>query len=200
MSGGIPPTVKSGIYSRVTSGIHSRAFSLVALTLVIALGLALPPTSSAQGPTRVGPMDVPFGGTNPCTGEAFAGTARVMIIEYGPRSDGSGGTHTTIRMLSHAQAFTVTNRKYQANDEEGVSLNTPSSGTSESTLTVNHVLVRQGEEQSSLVPLATEDDFRFKLIVHLTKNANGVLTAQVVHDHTTECAGPPHGPTAITVP
>jgi hypothetical protein len=201
MSGGIPPTVKSGIYSRVKSGIRSRAFSL-ALTSVIGLGLALPSTSNAQGATRIGPMEIPFVGNNPCTGEPFAGTSRVMIIQYAPRFDGSGGTHTTVRLLIHSQAtsLALNPRKYQANFEEGESLNMPSSGTIESTLTVNEVLVRQGEEQSSLIPLATEDDFLFKLTFHLTINSNGILTAQVMNDHRTECAGPPLGPAAISVP
>jgi hypothetical protein len=174
----------------------------MALSSVIALGLALPSTSSAQGATRIGPMEIPIAGNNPCTGEPFAGTSRVMMIQYAPRIDGAGGMHTTMRLLIHSQATSLglNPRKYQANFEEGESLNMPSSGTVESTLTVNEVLVRQGEEQSSLVPLATEDDFLFKQTFHITLNSNGILTAQVMNGHQTECAGPPLGPAAISVP
>jgi hypothetical protein len=179
-----------------------RAIRFAAFTSIFALGLfALPSASSAQA-TRIGPMEIPFVGNNPCTGEPFAGTSRVMVIQYSPRTDGAGGMHTTIRMLTHSQATSLglDPRKYQANSEEGESLNMPSSGTTESTLTVNQVLVRQGEEEGSLIPLANEDDFLFKLTFHVTINPNGILTAQVMQHHQTECAGPPLGPTAITVP
>jgi hypothetical protein len=192
MSGGISPPVKSGIYL--------RAFSLVTLTMVMALGLALPSTSSAQGATRIGPIELLFAGTNPCNGEPFAGTARWMVIQYPLRVDGAGGMHNTVRILVHSQATTLApvQRKYQANLEKGLELNAPSSGTIEATETINQVLVRQGEEQSS-IPLASDDDFLFKQTFHFTFNSNGILTAEVLNGHQT-CAGPPLGPPVITIP
>jgi hypothetical protein len=202
MSGGIPPTVKSGIYSRVKSGVYSHALFLVALTSVVALSLALPSTSSAQATVTKTEMEMLFPGNNPCTGEAFLGTSRMTLIEY-PRRDGSGGTHTTFRLVTHTRATTLAAdppRKYQGYDEESVSLNMPSSGTTESTLLVHQVLVRQGEEQSSLTPLANDDDFRFMMTFHITMSSNGITTARVTNVHGTECAGPPLGPAAITVP
>ena len=193
MSGGIPPTVKSGIYL--------RAFRLAALSLIVALGLlALPSSSSAQAVvTRV---EVPITGTNPCTNEQFLGTSRWMVVHYPLRLDGSGGVHQSLRVLIHSQATSVglNPRKYQSNHEEGAELNAPSSGTLEATRTVNMVLVRQGEDQSSTIPLANHDDFMLKQAIHLTFNSNGILTADVMNGHQTACAGPPLGPSAIVVP
>lgn len=201
MFGGIPPTVKSGVYSRVKSGISSHALSLVALTSVIALILALPSTSSAQA-TTVGPIEVPFAGTNPCTGEALVGTSRILVIHYPLRLDGSGGVHLTLRVLTHSEATSVgvNPRKHRSNHETGAELNAPSSGTLEATQTINQVLVRQGEDQSSTLPLSSDDDFMLKQTMHMTFNSNGILTADVLNGHETECAGPPLGPAAIVVP
>jgi hypothetical protein len=172
----------------------------VALTSVVALSLALPSTSSAQA-TTIGPMEMPFASNNPCTGEPIAGTSRMTVIAY-PRKDAADGAHTTIRTIVHTKTTTLSPnpRKHQGYDEVSESLNMPSSGTTESTLLVHQMLVRQGEEQSSLTPLANEDDFLFTLTFHVTMHSDGTITALVNREHRNECAGPPLGPSVIVVP
>ena len=182
---------------------NSRFLRFPAFTSIVTLILlTATSTSFAQGggAVKLLDVDVPFSGSNPCTGDAFLGTSRIMVILY-PRVDNSGGSHFTVRSLVHSQATTLglNPRKYQANSESGTQLNLPSSGSAEVTETLNQVMVRQGEQQSSL-PLANEDDFMLKETVHFTMNANGVVTAEVMNGHEKECAGPPAGPAVIIVP
>ena len=193
----------SGGSSPLTPSTHSSSLRSRAIISIVTLILITAPSSTlAQGgPTKIGPFEVAFSGTNPCTGDQFAGTSRMTFILY-ERVDGSTGSHTTVRSLVHSQATTLLlnpPRKYEANSESGFQLNHPSSGSAEFTETVNQVLVRQGEEQSS-VPMANDDDFRLKETVHLTVNSNGIITAEVANGHEKECAGPPVGPAAIIVP
>lgn len=193
----------SGASSPLSPSTHSSSLRSRAIISIVTLILITVPSSTlAQGGGAIKLLDVdlPFGGSNPCTEEPFAGTQRIMVILYS-RVDGSTGAHHTFRTIVHSQATSLglNPRKYQANSESGTQLNEPSSGSAEVTETVNQVLVRQGEQQSSLA-LANEDDFMLKRTFHVTMNANGIITAQVDNGHETTCAGPPVGPAVIIVP
>jgi hypothetical protein len=200
----VVPSEAIGVFEKARANrmrsvaVQLAGVCLLALTMVTATAT----TSAAQnGATVIGPTEDPIAGANPCTGEGYAGTVRTHLVLYGPRFDTAGGMHSNLRVIMKAQALSlVTSRQYQANSEEGIELNVPSSGSAETTVVRNYVLIRQGEDRTATLITANGDDFVFKQTFHVTVNAQGIVTASFDHQHESSCAGPPLAPFTIVIP
>ena len=165
---------------------------IVALAILAAVMLA-PSSANAQTFT-IGPIVDTSTQVNVCTGETVLVTAITKMFFY-TKTDSSGGTHLANRTWIHGQGQVVdpvtlvpaATPKYRFNNENLSEGNVPSSGSLESTLDINYVLVRQGNDPTVIIfDSATNDDFKLKETVHLTINPNLVVTADVTNGHS-EC-------------
>ena len=105
-----------------------------------------------------------------CTGEPVAITGTIDVSVQ-TTFDGSGGSHHKFHMVSKGKgvgAVTETKYVYSEEDNQELSESGPSDQTSFS-WEINHLLISS----------SSEEDFFAKLTLHLTINANGVLTAFV---------------------
>lgn len=126
---------------------------------------------------------------NPClAGEFVELTGRMVVTDY-TRVDGAGGVHHTFRVITKAKGTVVASlfapqKDYVLNDENVSEFNAPSSGTFESTLVLNHVMIRKSETEGTAddLLLGSGEDFMLKDTVHFTV-VNGVPTATVTKGH-----------------
>jgi len=159
------------------------------ITLLIFGGFVLLLTAFAA-PTRALAQatqlpSIPFmmaGNLNQCeSSDMITLSGQIDIFVY-TRSDGSGGTHFTFRVITKAQGSTadpLNPKKYVLNDENVLDFNAPSGGSYDQTLVINHAMIRQGETTGDNISLGTGDDFMEKTTIHFTVNANGTTTATV---------------------
>jgi hypothetical protein len=149
---------------------------------VLVLGAVLiGPTGASAGPGISTTMPVLFGGTNPCTGEAFSGTGNQhFLITDNLSSSGMVQFHIEATM-SGLQAVTTSDKKYVVVSQENQTNTFDSTDVGPAHETVEHTVqfVRSGEDGT----LLWGDDFYEHFLAHITANANGVVTVQ---DVTTE--------------
>ena len=171
--------------TKVVNAIYGRQISMVFGVLVMALLVILSPRQASAQAITTGPVNEAFSTVNPCNGEPVVITAKTTTSFYF-RTDTAGGIHTTIRIKAHGEGTNgdlLNPRKYQFSTENVLEENLPASGSKESTLVLNYVLVRQGNDTSNNLPTATTDDFMQKDTVHITMNSNGIVTASFVRGH-----------------
>lgn len=173
--------------------------TLIKTAFIIAVFNAMTPTVSAAQPTVIGPFALPPAAVNPCNGESIVVNGEIRFVIYA-HSDRSGGRHLLSRTLAKGKgesvvppaiapgAITPAGTKYVMNIEsveESYSPFPEGDVFREVTVVTNQVWVRQAEDPNALLPTATDDDFRLKTTFHLTRNANGLFTAEVSHEHGT---------------
>src|SRR2546427_2312652 len=162
----------------------SHKFHLAAGLGVLLTILAMPMRASAQpavlydGPLLFPPAD------NPCVpGDVITWSGRTVMTSY-LRSDGSGGTHSSFRIINKAQGATtnlLNPKKYVFNNENLTDDNIPSGGSQDSTLVINYGVIRQEDKCDIVLGCMLGDDFLVKVTFHFTVNAQGIPTANVTN-------------------
>jgi hypothetical protein len=149
----------------------------VAAALILG-GALIGSTGATAGPGVSTTTPFAFSGTNPCTGEALAGTGNLhFLISDNLSNSGMVQFHIEAN-LSGLQAVTVPgNKKYVVISQEDQT-NTFDSDGMPAHETVEHTVqfVRSGED-GTLFP---DDDFYEHFLAHITANANGTVTVQDV--------------------
>jgi hypothetical protein len=154
---------------RVVVVVSALALAVGLLTLAL---LAKP----AQAQTQRERVPVEFDFLNPCTGETilFRGTVQVFFEE---KQDANGGSHFQVHAHLHGQGVGLTSGdKYVLNETQNNHQNfrVPSeSGAANFHITQSLRVIRQGQDMLG-------DDFQSEFLLHLTINANGDVTADVV--------------------
>jgi hypothetical protein len=156
-----------------------RPAGLVFLTLIIGGGLVGTTAMAASaGPAVSTTTPFSFSGTNPCTGDAFAGSGQLHFLLSENLS--TGGTvqyhlEATISGLQAVTTFPVAGKRYVVIDQENQTTTFDSDGAPAHE-TVEHTLqfVRSGEDGSLLM----DDDFYEHFLAHVIANANGTVTVQ----------------------
>jgi hypothetical protein len=156
------------------AGFPRAGFVLAALVLC---DVALIGTNGATaGPGISTTTPFPFSGTNPCTGETFAGTGSLhFLISDNLSSSGNVQYHLEVT-LSGLQAVTTppfAQKKYVVIDQENQTDTFDLDGMP-AHQTVEHTLqfIRSGEDGSLLM----DDDFYEHFLAHITANADGTVT------------------------
>jgi hypothetical protein len=172
--------------------------TLIGTAFIIAIFSVMTPTvSTAQPQPVIVPIPLLPVPVNPCTGEPIVVNGESRFVTYG-HSDSSGGFHALVRIIAKGKgdtvvapavapgAITPAGAKYVMNTEyvEEAYL-PPPGGFRELTVITNQVWVRQGEDPNAVLPTATDDDFRVKVTIHMTWNANGLPTAEVSQERAT---------------
>jgi hypothetical protein len=170
--------MRFGIHADRGCQMRSRegVFRFVGLVAAV-IGLALPAAASAESVRETENIIVPIAGTvpNPCTGEAVAVTGYLHLQAGVTFTDGvltHSEVHVNLQGVSGVALVTGARYADSENSNEVMNFNPPQS---EETTELTTNLVRQGES-------VTMDDFHSKLLIHVTINANGVPTAEVVID------------------
>ena len=148
-----------------------------AFVLIIGGGALIGATSATAGPGVSTTTPFTFDGTNPCTGDVFAGTGNLhFLLSDNLSSSGMVQYHIEAR-FSGLQAVTTFGQKYVVIDEEDQTDTFDTDGAPAQE-TVEHTLqfVRSGEDGSLLM----DDDFYEHFLAHITANANGTVTVQDV--------------------
>jgi hypothetical protein len=160
----------------VTSANRTRLIQARRAVFLIAFLSALVPGSAyAQSPTIVNIPVVAMVIDNPCiAGEVVILNGRMVMATY---QRTSGSTFRVIFKLEGTNQDLVNPKKYVLNDENVNEFN--SSGATEGTLEINHVLIRQGNADGDIELGGFGDDFKLKTKFHLTFNAGGTMTASV---------------------
>src|SRR5438094_1351807 len=146
-----------------------------AFVLIIGGGALIGATSATAGPGVSTTTPFTFDGTNPCTGDVFAGTGNLhFLLSDNLSSSGMVQYHIEAR-FSGLQAVTTFGQKYVVIDEEDQTDTFDTDGAPAQE-TVEHTLqfVRSGEDGSLLM----DDDFYEHFLAHITANANGTVTVQ----------------------
>jgi hypothetical protein len=151
--------------------------AVVGMTLALAAGMAL-----AQATTDTFNDRSPLAGEviNPCTGELvlFEGTTHFVFHRT---VDAGGGFRFKGHENLQAKGVSDSGAKYivheVGNDQENFDVFSDSADNF--TLMGTLQYIRQGSETA-------EDDFQAKLLVHVTVNANGELTSEILKAET-EC-------------
>ena len=146
-----------------------------AFVLIIGGGALIGATSATAGPGVSTTTPFTFDGTNPCTGDVFAGTGNLhFLLSDNLSSSGMVQYHIEAR-FSGLQAATTFGQKYVVIDEEDQTDTFDTDGAPAQE-TVEHTLqfVRSGEDGSLLM----DDDFYEHFLAHITANANGTVTVQ----------------------
>jgi hypothetical protein len=142
--------------------------ALAALLLAAVLGLAHPAAAETLT-TRV-----PFSFTMPsCSGGepvTFEGTVHRVQREG---ADAAGGTHRGFSIHVHGQGTDASGVKYVLSYVSPYAENARADGGGTWTNTIEDVLIRQGESHPG--------DGQTHVVLHLTENANGELTANFEH-------------------
>ena len=156
-----------------------RPATFVFVTLIIGgvlIGTTAMAASAGPGVSTTTPFS--FSGTNPCTGDVFAGSGQLhFLISDNLSSSGMIQYHIEVT-FSGLQAVTtlpIAGKKYIVIDEEDQTDTFDSDGAPAHE-TVEHTLqfVRSGEDGSLLM----NDDFYEHFLAHITANANGTVTVQ----------------------
>ena len=148
-----------------------RIMLLVAVAAMAVLTLS--PAAQAHE-ERLRFVEIPLSGEafNPCTGEALTFEGTLHIINNSTE-DNAGGYHTFSLSRVHTQGVSDSGAKYTS---IGVTPVTTKYGPDDSaytfTASIKTRLIRQGED-------GTTEDFKYRLVTHVTRNANGEFTAQV---------------------
>jgi hypothetical protein len=163
-----------------------RPASLALTTLLIGgvlIGTTATSVSAGPGVSTTTPFS--FSGTNPCTGDAFAGSGQLHFLLSDNLSSSGMIQYHIEATFSGLQAVTtapVAGKKYVVINQEDQTITFDSDGAP-SHETVEHTLqfVRSGEDGSLLM----DDDFYEHFLAHATANANGTVTVQDITISTT---------------
>jgi hypothetical protein len=123
-----------------------------------------------------------FSGTNPCTGDVFAGTGKLHLLISDNLSDSGNVQFHIEATFSGLQAVTtlpsVPGKKYVVVSQENftTTFDLPDGAPSHETVEHTVQFIRSGED-GTLFP---DDDFFEHFLTHITANANGVITVQDV--------------------
>jgi hypothetical protein len=150
-------------------------YGRLVLPVLVAGAVLIGATSATAGPASSTTSPFPFSGLNPCTGEAFTGTGTLHLL-LSDNASNSGHVQFHLEAgLSGLQAVTVTQKKYVVVDEEDQVLTFDSDGAPvHETFEFTLHFVRSGEG-GILFP---DDDFLWHVLLHVTANANGTVTAE----------------------
>jgi hypothetical protein len=151
---------------------------LLLLAAVAMLVVALAPAAQAQATSERVNERIPISGSfpNPCTGEVFTFEGTLHLVGH-TVVDSSGGVHFKGHEQINAQGVSDTGAKYVFtgvfNEEVTFDIDGESAFTATQTFPVH--IIRQGED-------GTEEDYhQVPFVTHLTWNANGELTAEVIN-------------------
>jgi hypothetical protein len=155
------------------------------LAALIIGGVLIGATPASAGPGTSTTTPFTFSGTNPCTGDVFAGIGNLHLLISDNISGGGMVQFHIEANLSGLQAvttFPAAGKKYVVIDEEDQTDTFDTDGAPAHE-TVEHTLqfVRTGEDGSLLM----DDDFYEHFLAHITANANGTVTVQDVTLNTT---------------
>jgi hypothetical protein len=156
-----------------------RPAGLVLVTLIIGggfVGTTAMAASAGPGVSTTTPFS--FSGTNPCTGDAFAGSGQLhFLLSDNLSTSGMIQFHIEAGFsgLQAVTTFPVAGKRYVVIDQENQTITFDSDGAPAHE-TVEHTLqfVRSGEDGSLLM----DDDFYEHFLAHITANANGTVTVQ----------------------
>ena|SRR5215211_6080119 len=150
------------------------ALALAASLLTLAVVLAKP--AQAQAQTDHFNERVPISGVfvNPCTGEEVTYEGTIHLV-FQRTEDASGGFHFKGHQNIQVQGVGTSGAKYvilETNNQQQ-NFDVFSESASSFTSTDTFQVIRQGSETA-------EDDFQGKATFHVTVNANGEVTSDVV--------------------
>jgi hypothetical protein len=161
------------IPNRVRVVVVVSALALAASLLTLAL-LAKPTQAQAESDTFNLRFPVAFGAINHCTGEeAFIEGTAHSVFHF--TEDANGGFHVKSLFHVQGQGVSPSGAKYVIHDSSNSHFNVRAESADNLTHTGTFKVIRQG----SATP---EDDFKVKLLFHVTINANGEVTAEVEAD------------------
>jgi hypothetical protein len=152
---------------------------VLVLVPVLAALVIVPATSA--GPSVVIDEPLVFSDDNPCTGEPVAFTGTVHH-EMTFTTDSSGGIHIDDNVSMQGSGISATLVNYTMSERQFLSINLPSSESSEETVNVTTRITRAGESY----PLGP-DDYTDQFFIHFTSNASGVPTAETTKGPGSEC-------------
>lgn len=119
----------------------------------------------------------PFVLFNPCVPEEIPGEIRIHMVEHTTQT-GGGNVHLAFHTnLSFKGVGAVTGAKYSINHTSNQHINSNEDGASNETFTLHFNVVAQGK-----VP-----DIPFRVVGHVTVNANGEVTATTFKITPDEC-------------
>lgn len=145
-------------------------------SLVLGLALATVAHADEKPLTFTEPVEEVF--ENPCTGETVTLTGEQVIMVH-QVDDGAGGFHETFTIHVHGiTAVGASGTQYRSVGAHSDSFSTGPGRAASFTFTVAFLVVSEGGT----------DNFLAKATVHVTTNANGEPTAEVV-DFRAECRG-----------
>ena len=157
----------------------------VALVFVaISLGLRQQTTPAQAQYTGNGASTdtIPISGTSfSCTaGETVVFTGTLHTVSHTTR-DANGGFHTKLQFNIKGQGEgDITGAQYVFHQVLNEHAN--STGASNETITQTFKVIRKGSDKTTKA-----DDFNSRIVVHVTLNANGELTTQVVNFEDEPC-------------
>jgi len=157
--------------NRMRLVVVMSALALAAGLLTLAL-LAKPTQAQAETATVNERFPVAFEIENPCTGEVVFIEGTLHSVFHITR-DADGGFHIKGHNNFQAQGVSPSGAKYVVHESANRQLNFRDESADNFTFLVTLEAIRQG----SATP---EDDFKVKALIHITANANGELTAEVV--------------------
>ena len=161
----------------------SRKLGLAAGLGMLLMIVATPMRAFAQPAVLYdGPLLLPPA-NNPCVpGDVITWSGRTVITSS-LRTDGSGGTHSSFRIVNKAQGVTtsLSPKKYVFNNENLTDDNIPSGGSQDSTIIINYGVIRQEDTCDIALGCMLGDDFLVKTTFHFTVNAQGMPTANVTN-------------------
>jgi hypothetical protein len=161
----------------------NRGIRALALGVVVGCMSVAPQIASAQGgPVKLeGPIvqvdpytgvASPYMIANPCNGELVTITGRQTSFFYQRYNNDGLTQNVTVRVKNQGTGdVDGVSGIYNFHSEESFKFNDATVGAFEQTVLTKTMLIRQGSVAG------TDDDFIFKTNLHITINANGVITA-----------------------
>jgi hypothetical protein len=160
----------------------ARAFTVVGFAGILAVMLwfaaTAPPTtmSSSAAFAQYGPGSSSRSTFNEtfdtCTGESVQIQGTVHMVSH-TTTDANGRSHTTFHLDIQGRGESASGAKYVFHQVVTQHVNSSGPPPFNVTLTQSSKLIRQGSANPT-------DDLTFKLLVHLTVNAQGESTSEVV--------------------
>jgi hypothetical protein len=152
---------------------------LLVLTVALAAALSMllmrfAPSAQAQANTETVNERTPVTAhvVNGCTGEEFDLKGTLHTVTH-ITEDAAGGLHSRGFVTFHGRGVSTSGAKYVVRTLERLHFNFGDDSASTATFTLTLRLIRQGSD-------TPEDDAQIRLLVHVTQNANGEVTAEVV--------------------
>jgi hypothetical protein len=145
--------------------------ALVAALSMLLMGFA--PSAQAQANTETVNERIPVTAhvVNGCTGEEFDLKGTLHTVTH-ITEDAAGGANSMGFVTFHGRGVSTSGAKYVVRAVERLHFNFAEDSAANVTVTLTLRAIRQGSD-------TPEDDAHFRLLLHLTQNANGEVTAEV---------------------